>query len=172
MSKPKYVQFIQKPLVWAIFFTLCDCKHDCQISHNHYSYFTNHKMWFFTHKTNRNLAHDCDLIGKSVIGLQVCTTLLSTDVKKNRKMLQNIWQCQVRAWTIVHSYAKYCTCKPPSNWETRDSPFIIEVSSLKKPSLQCCQTINQTYNKLHMKVSTHFLHSHINSDGKYNMNFM
>ena len=43
---------------------------------------------------------------------------------------------------------------------------------MKKPSLQCCQTINQISNRLHMKVSTHYLHSQINWDGKYNMKFM
>ena len=96
-------------------------------------------------------------------------SLLSWDVTKSRKMLQNIWQCQVRAWTIVHSYEKYCTCKPPSNWETRDIPFIVGVSSLKFCALQCCQTINEISIRLHKKVSPHYLHSHINQDGNDNM---
>ena len=86
---------------------------------------------------------------------QVDCTLLSWDVTKSQEMLQNLWQCQVTTWTIVHSYAKNCTCKPPSNWETRDSPFIRGVPSLKKPSLQCCQTIKQIYNRLPIHSSKH-----------------
>ena len=81
--------------------------------------------------------------------------LLSSGVKNSQEMLQNLWQCQVTTWTIVHSYAKYCSCKPPSNWETRDSPFIRGVPSLKKPSLQCCQTIKQIYNRLPIHSSKH-----------------
>ena len=95
--------------------------------------------------------------------------LLSSDMKKNQKMLQNIWQCQVRAWTIVHWYLKYCTCKPPSNWETRDIPFTVGLSSLNFCALQCCQTMNQISIRLHMKASPRYLHSHINQDGNVNM---
>ena len=69
--KAKICAVYTKAISFSNYFTFCDCKYDWQINHNHYSYFTNHKMWFFTHKTNHNLACDCDLIGKSVIGSQV-----------------------------------------------------------------------------------------------------
>ena len=40
---------------------------------------------------------------------------------------------------------------------------------MKKPSLQCCQTINEISIRLHKKVSPHYLHSHIDQDGNDNM---
>ena len=69
-------------------------------------------------------------------GLKIdIVALLSWDVTKSRKMLHNIRQCQVTAWTITHSYTEYYKWKLPSNWETRDIPFYSRVLRFEKVRL-------------------------------------
>ena len=80
------------------------------------------------------------------------------DVTKSRKMLQNIWQCQVTAWTITHSYAKYFKWKLPSNWETRDIPFHSRVLQFEKVRLtELPDDKKESLIMLHMNKSSHFL---------------
>ena len=54
----------------------------------------------------------------------------------------------------------------------KDIPFTVGSFSSKIGALQCCQTINQISNRLHIKVSSHFHHSHINQNVNCNMKYI
>ena len=85
-------------------------------------------------------------------------SLLSWDVTKNRKMLQNIWQCQVTGWTITHSCAKYLKWKLPSDWETRDIPFHSRALQFEKVRLtELPDDKKESLIMLHMNKGSHFL---------------
>ena len=70
-------------------------------------------------------------------------------------------QLPIHMLSIVHE-----NLHPTEKW---DIPFILGVSSLNIGSSQCCQTINQISNKLHIKLSPQFFQLHINQNWKYNM---
>ena len=73
-------------------------------------------------------------------------------------MLHNIRQCQVTAWTITHSCAKYLKWKLPSDWETRDIPFHSRALQFEKVRLtELPDDKKESLIMLHMNKSSHFL---------------